>query len=431
MPVTTTAPQRGPASEAASPAGSVLIEIARLSKLYRMGDSVVRALDGVDLQIRRGEFVAITGASGSGKSTLMHLIGCLDRPTAGRYVFNGRDVSDLSDRQLADIRNREIGFVFQTFNLINRISAADNVGVPLFYARRPNTRGPALKALERVGLAPRAHHKSNELSGGERQRVAIARAIVNDPPLLLADEPTGNLDSKTGQQIMDIFHDLNAQGVTIVLVTHEYDVAIQAKRIVQMRDGHIVADRATEELRRERTTLNLQSRGMAALEALEAAPAAARAAEPAAPGEHGHPAVPPLDLGPARLARGANATCILGLAAVFLLLLGVGIGALAAMGPPAPSQAQLAKMSKQEVAKYMPQIVRGALAFLAVLASVAVGILSLLVGRRTRRRMYEEPGNWRGQRRIRTGMILGGLAVILPLVLVAVSFFKGGKATPG
>jgi putative ABC transport system ATP-binding protein len=225
-----------------------LIAVQNLTKHYRMGDAVVHALDGVDLTIERGEFIAIIGPSGSGKSTMMHLLGCLDRPTSGTYVLDGRNVSNLSDRQLAAVRNRQIGFVFQTFNLINRTSALDNVSVPLFYARRANARGPARKALERVGLGKRAHHKPNELSGGERQRVAIARAIVNDPVLIFADEPTGNLDTRTGEQIMQIFRELNAAGVTVVLVTHEMDVATQARRIVAMRDGRIVSDRPTADV---------------------------------------------------------------------------------------------------------------------------------------------------------------------------------------
>ncbi|MBN2446162.1 MAG: ABC transporter ATP-binding protein [Phycisphaerae bacterium] len=226
-----------------------MIRLQGLTKLYQMGDSVVRALDGVDLEVSAGEFVAITGASGSGKSTMMHLIGCLDRPTSGKYYLDGRDVSRLSDRELARVRNQQIGFVFQTFNLINRTSALDNVGVPMFYARRTATRGAAMKALETVGLLTRAHHKPNELSGGERQRVAIARAIVNEPPLVMADEPTGNLDSRTGEQIMQLFRALNESGVTVVLVTHEYDVAIQAQRIVQMRDGKILWDTPSSALR--------------------------------------------------------------------------------------------------------------------------------------------------------------------------------------
>ena len=225
-----------------------LIEIRDLAKTYQMGSVTVRALNGVDLDIDQGEFIAITGASGSGKSTMMHLLGCLDRPSRGRYLLDGQDVSRMNDGELALIRNKRIGFVFQTFNLIQRTSAVENVAVPLFYARRTNTRAMARRALERVGLDHRATHNPNELSGGERQRVAIARAIVNDPLLLLADEPTGNLDSRTGEQIMGIFHDLNAQGVTIILVTHEPDVAMQARRVVQMRDGKILRDAPTGEV---------------------------------------------------------------------------------------------------------------------------------------------------------------------------------------
>ncbi len=220
-----------------------MIRIRDLTKLYYMGDSVVRALDGVDLDIAAGEFVSITGASGSGKSTIMHLIGCLDRPTSGTYELGGQLVSRMSDRQLARTRNQQVGFVFQTFNLINRTSALDNVAVPLIYARKTRTAAAAREALERVGLGPRASHRPSELSGGERQRVAIARAIVNHPKLILADEPTGNLDTKTGEQIMDIFHELHRSGVTIILVTHEMDVAVQAQRLVRMVDGKIVEDR--------------------------------------------------------------------------------------------------------------------------------------------------------------------------------------------
>ncbi len=237
-------------------ADEVIIRLCGLTKHYQMGRSVVKALDGVDLQVKRGEFVAITGASGSGKSTMMHIIGCLDRPGKGTYELNGELVSSLSDRKLAIVRNRLIGFVFQTFNLINRTSAIDNVAVPLIYARRHNTRGAAMAALERVGLGERARHRSSELSGGERQRVAIARAIVNDPVLLLADEPTGNLDTATGQQIMGIFHELHRSGVTIIMVTHETDIAIQADRIVRMRDGKVLEDRpVSEEERRRQSSL--------------------------------------------------------------------------------------------------------------------------------------------------------------------------------
>ncbi len=229
-----------------------LIQTQDLTKHYVMGTAVVRALDGVDLSIREGEFISITGHSGSGKSTLMHLLGCLDRPTTGQYLLDGQLVSRISDRQLAIVRNQKIGFVFQTFNLIQRTSAIDNVAVPLFYGRVPRVREKALRALDRVGLAPRATHRPNELSGGERQRVAIARAIVNEPKILFADEPTGNLDTRTGDQILNIFHGLHHSGVTIILVTHETEVAAQAGRIIRMRDGKIIEDRRVDDnLRRE------------------------------------------------------------------------------------------------------------------------------------------------------------------------------------
>lgn len=227
-----------------------LIQIEQFTKHYAMGGTIVRALDGVDLSIRSGEFVSITGHSGSGKSTLMHLLGCLDRPTAGRYILDGQIVSNLSDRALAQVRNGKIGFVFQTFNLIQRTSALDNVSVPLFYGRQSNVREKSKRALERVGLGPRSTHKPSELSGGERQRVAIARAIVNEPKIILADEPTGNLDTKTGKQIMEIFHELHNAGVTVILVTHEMDVAVQAERVIRMRDGNIIEDRTLDDMSR-------------------------------------------------------------------------------------------------------------------------------------------------------------------------------------
>ena len=225
-----------------------LIEIVDLRKYYGMGDIQVRALDGVDLGINHGEFVAIMGPSGSGKSTLMNILGCLDRPTDGRYYLGGEDVSSLNKVQLAAIRNRQIGFVFQSFNLLPRTSALRNVMLPLVYKRQdklsPKEREEiAMDALEAVGLADRAHHEPNELSGGQKQRVAIARALVNNPALLLADEPTGNLDTKTGGEIMEILMGLHGRGRTIVVVTHEDDIAAQTERTVLLLDGKIESDK--------------------------------------------------------------------------------------------------------------------------------------------------------------------------------------------
>lgn len=228
-----------------------MIEAIQLRKQYVMGEAVVNALDGVDLTINAGEFVSLTGPSGSGKSTLMHILGCLDRPSAGILKFGGQVISAMGDKQLAQTRNQHIGFVFQTFNLINRTSALDNVMVPLVYTRRSFAKKTALEALDHVGLAKRARHKPSEMSGGECQRVAIARAIVNRPRLILADEPTGNLDTRNGEAIMKIFHELHASGITIVLVTHEMDIAVQAERMIQMRDGKIQEDTAIDDRRRE------------------------------------------------------------------------------------------------------------------------------------------------------------------------------------
>lgn|GEM_PF-585927 len=219
-----------------------MIELTDVTKVYPMGTTEVRALDGVSLRIDEGEFVAIMGPSGSGKSTMMHLLGCLDRPTGGDYHLLDQAVGRLSDRQLARFRNRSIGFVFQTFNLVSRMSAWENVAMPLFYARRTRTKAAAMGALERVNLTDRADHQPNELSGGERQRVAIARSIVNRPPLILADEPTGNLDTRTGEQIMQIFHELHRAGTTVIVVTHEREIAEQTDRIISMRDGKIIDD---------------------------------------------------------------------------------------------------------------------------------------------------------------------------------------------
>ena len=221
-----------------------LIDIRELVKDYDMGSTTVRALAGVDLKIERNEYVAIMGPSGSGKSTLMNLIGCLDTPTSGEYFLNGRDVSRMNDNELAAVRNREIGFVFQTFNLLPRSNALHNVELPLIYAGVPRAERleRAAAALEHVGLGDRIHHRPNELSGGQRQRVAIARALITRPSIILADEPTGNLDTKTGEEIMQVFEELYRAGNTIVMVTHEADIARHCRRVVRLRDGHIELD---------------------------------------------------------------------------------------------------------------------------------------------------------------------------------------------
>ncbi|RMH63394.1 MAG: ABC transporter ATP-binding protein [Calditrichaeota bacterium] len=224
----------------------MLIDIRDLSKHYLLGRVDVAALNGVTLSIRRGEYVAIMGPSGSGKSTLMNIIGCLDVPTAGTYLLNDHDVSRMSDDELAAIRNREIGFVFQTFNLLPRADALHNAELPLIYKGVPRAerRRIAETTLRKVGLGDRMHHKPNELSGGQRQRVAIARALVNNPSLILADEPTGNLDTKTGAEIMELFDTLHKAGNTIILVTHEEEIARYSQRIIRLRDGNIVSDAA-------------------------------------------------------------------------------------------------------------------------------------------------------------------------------------------
>jgi len=216
-----------------------MIELENITKVYKMGETEVVALNGVDLRIEQGEMISIIGSSGSGKSTLMNIMGCLDKPTSGQYRLEEIEVSKLSDNKLAEIRNKKIGFIFQSFNLLPRTTALDNVELPLIYGGAGNRRQRALQALESVGLARRSHHKPNELAGGEQQRVAIARALINNPALILADEPTGNLDTQTSREIMLIFQKLNEQGMTIVLVTHERDITAYTQRTIEMRDGKI------------------------------------------------------------------------------------------------------------------------------------------------------------------------------------------------
>jgi len=222
-----------------------MIELENITKIYQMGKVDVPALRGITLNIERGEMLAIIGASGSGKSTLMHIIGCLDKPTLGRYLFEGADVSRLNDNKLAEIRSKKLGFVFQEYNLLSRASAVANVELPLIYSGGSNRRKRAIEALERVGLGERANHKPTELSGGEQQRVAIARALVNAPEVILADEPTGNLDSAATAEIISIFRELNRDGITVIMVTHEMDIAEQTRRIVRLYDGKVASDEKT------------------------------------------------------------------------------------------------------------------------------------------------------------------------------------------
>jgi putative ABC transport system ATP-binding protein len=229
-----------------------IIETHNIAKVYRMGNNEVRALQSISITINKGEYVAFMGPSGSGKSTLMNIIGCLDTPTSGTYILNNHVVSEMTENELAEVRNKEIGFVFQTFNLLPRATALENVALPLIYAgySRSEREDRAMEVLESVGLGDRWHHKPNELSGGQRQRVAIARALVNNPSIILADEPTGNLDSKTSYDIMNLFQELHDKGNTIIMVTHEDDIAHYAHRIVRLRDGLIEWDRKNEHITR-------------------------------------------------------------------------------------------------------------------------------------------------------------------------------------
>lgn len=234
-----------------------IIETSHISRVYHMGTNVVKALQDISITIDKGEYVAFMGPSGSGKSTLMNIIGCLDTPTSGSYVLNGHLVSDMTENELAEIRNKEIGFVFQTFNLLPRASALENVALPLIYAGygKSEREERAMAALENVNLADRYHHKPNELSGGQRQRVAIARALVNNPSIILADEPTGNLDSKTSYDIMALFHELHEKGNSIIMVTHEDDIAHYAHRIIRLKDGLVEWDKVNDNVTRSTPSL--------------------------------------------------------------------------------------------------------------------------------------------------------------------------------
>ncbi len=223
----------------------MIIQARSLVKTYRLGETLVLALDGIDLEVEQGEIIAITGSSGSGKSTLMNILGCLDRPDSGTYILSGEDVSLLFPDRLAEIRNNKIGFVFQNFNLLPRMNALENVELPLLYAAAADARGLAEEALRSVGLKDRMHHEPAQLSGGQRQRVAIARAIVTDPSIILADEPTGNIDTKTGEEIMALFKKLNAQGHTFIIVTHDPDIAKHCSRQIHIRDGRIIKENGT------------------------------------------------------------------------------------------------------------------------------------------------------------------------------------------
>jgi putative ABC transport system ATP-binding protein len=365
---------------------------------------------------------------------MMHLLGCLDRPTSGTFRLNNRNVSEMSDRELASVRNQYIGFVFQTFNLINRTPAVDNVAIPLFYARQANTRATARAALERVGLGHRWDHKPSELSGGERQRVAIARAIVNDPVLILADEPTGNLDTRTGEQIMQVFRTLNEQGVTVILVTHEQEVAMQARRIVHMRDGKIISDgpssAAYEDPSRmtagAKTAAHKHSGPLADLGALD--PAIASTGTGCDPGGSGapgtHSAATDYSRLPQRLMRGATTTVVLGALAITLLLTAVVLILIVT-----PQAAELQKSGVTFGPDNPPPLGIVLMSF-GGMASILLGVISAVVAifldRGVRRRIRSEPGNWTGGRRARVGSILGWATILLPVLLLATQLIRAG-----
>lgn len=230
-----------------------IIDIKGITRDFPLGSEIVKVLKGIDLTINKGEYVALMGPSGSGKSTLMNILGCLDTPTGGTYILNGKDVSQMSDDELAEIRNKEIGFVFQTFNLLPRTTALDNVALPMVYAgyNKPERSARATEVLTQVGLADRMDHKPNQLSGGQRQRVAVARALINHPSIILADEPTGNLDSKTSEEIMNLFNEIHANGNTVILVTHEEDIAAYAHRVIRLKDGMIESDKPNLKIHKE------------------------------------------------------------------------------------------------------------------------------------------------------------------------------------
>lgn len=236
-----------------------IIETREIAKRYVMGSEVIEALKSITIAVQKGEYVAFMGPSGSGKSTLMNIIGCLDTPTSGSYILNGQDVSNMGENELAEVRNKEIGFVFQTFNLLPRQTSLENVALPLIYAgySKADRTEKAMLALKNVGLDNRANHRPNELSGGQRQRVAVARALVNDPSILLADEPTGNLDTKTSYEIMDLFDQIHSKGNTVIMVTHEEDIAEYAHRIIRLRDGLIESDKANTNIRKARAFMTV------------------------------------------------------------------------------------------------------------------------------------------------------------------------------